>query len=60
MTDPMELVGRLDKLSGVKHHTMNIHRKHLAEAAACIRELVDRIDSLETQIDNLYFEPTEN
>lgn len=34
--------------------------RDLTEAAACIREMVEKIDQLEAQIENIYFDLTED
>lgn len=59
MTDHMELVGRLEAFEG-SDDLGNGDFSILAEAAACIREMVECIDSLEAQIENIYFDLTED
>lgn len=63
MTDPMELVGRLENWplhkNGADFSCKSIDAQ-MREAAACIREMVDRIDQLEAQIENIYFDLTED
>lgn len=66
MTDPMELVGRADEKNAPGHinlidsDTTEELLDLIAEMAACIREMVERIDSLEAQIENIYFDLTED
>lgn len=51
MTDPMELVGRIDGIltdNGTDYHP--ILRCALTEAAACIREMVERREGLEEDL----------
>ena len=52
MTDPMELVRRLEKAAREgAHHP--VFASLPAEAAACIREMVDKIASMDREIDLL-------
>lgn len=47
MTDPMELVGRLERLAaGAFPYTASV----AAEAAACIREVVEKREGLEEDL----------
>lgn len=52
MTDPMELVGRLEFYAKEAAETdcPNTARD-LTEAAACIREMVEKIDMLEDELE---------
>lgn len=62
MTDPLELVGRLEILVNPGDLIVGPHmmRAALEEAAACIREMVERIDMLEGEVENIYFDLTED
>lgn len=61
--DPMELVGRLTQRAA-DYRTGGPSSEHTAimldEAAACIREMVEKIDMLEGEIENIYFDLTED
>lgn len=61
MTDPMELVGRLE-LHAKDATTLELHglAQHITEAASCIREMVEKIAMLEDEIENIYFDLTED
>jgi hypothetical protein len=53
MTDPMELVGRLEKVTAKPAGPGGIVRgkkRDLIEAAACIREMVERREGLEEDL----------
>ena len=52
MTDPMELVGRLDGLArvGFGYDMSDVDKAILTEAAACIREMVEQRDAARSVI----------
>lgn len=60
MTDPMELVRRLEAYRPTNEWGDPVHHVIIDEAAACIREMVEKIAMLEDEIENIYFDLTED
>lgn len=51
MTDPMELVGRLEKYVGPERGNEIQIASDIREAAACIREMVEKVAMLEDELE---------
>ncbi len=51
MTDPMELVGRLEAYRPTNEWGDPVHHVIADEAAACIREMVEERDALKRRLD---------
>lgn len=66
MNDPMELVRRADAKNAPGHINLIASDKPeelldlIAEMAACICEMVEKIAVLEDEIENIYFDLTED